>query len=584
MNEFQRVEHRPLQGFSNLSRRLGWAVVPVIAAGALSTAVAADSDDPILRLFLKKGMVTEAELQQLKAEAEASRTNTVSDLMLNLFLNKGLITQEEVDRTKAETAGVRARPTGPVEEAQPATLPAPESKWKLSKALKNIELFGDIRLRYESRSAEDPAGESIELDRFRYAVRLGLRGELFDDFYYGVRLDTGANPRSSWLTLGTAATASPSYQGPFGKSTAGINIGQAYLGWRGADWLEITAGKMSNPLYTTPMVWDGDLAPEGLVERFRHQVGKASLFATFGQFLYQDTNPTHAPSGYFGGSNFYPSVNGSESSLALLLAWQAGLEFQINKDVSFKVASVLYNYAGDGVNNTANLNVTAPGFSDVYVGQGATNGVAGFSAAAWSGYPSGRNGGFNANQTGLNDLLVLEIPWEVNFSLGGLRSRVYGDVAYNLGGSDRARAAYLVSNSPEAGAAQLGGIRPIPSAQTDQNHAYLVGMAVGNIGTVTGQVSKKNTWEARAYWQHVEQYALDPNLLDSDFFEGRANLEGVAAAVAYSLTDNLIGTFRYGYGWRINEDLGTGGSNGDMAQMNPIEHFNLLQVDFTLKF
>lgn len=84
--------------------------------------------------------------------------------------------------------------------------------------------------------------------------------------------------------------------------------------------------------------------------------------------------------------------------------------------------------------------------------------------------------------------------------------------------------------------------------QLNQSKAFQVGLAVGNnLGLVYGQSAKRGTWEARAYWQHVEQYALDPNLLDSDFFEGRGNLEGVYTAVAYSFTDALIGTIRYGY-------------------------------------
>ena len=96
--------------------------------------------------------------------------------------------------------------------------------------------------------------------------------------------------------------------------------------------------------------------------------------------------------------------------------------------------------------------------------------------------------------------------------------------------------------------------------------------------------SRKHAWEVRTYWQHIEQYALDPNLLDSDFFEGRANLQGFYAAAAYGLTDNVIGTIRYGYAQRINDKLGTGGSNQDIPQMNPISRYNIFQVDLTLRF
>jgi hypothetical protein len=104
------------------------------------------------------------------------------------------------------------------------------------------------------------------------------------------------------------------------------------------------------------------------------------------------------------------------------------------------------------------------------------------------------------------------------------------------------------------------------------------------MGLVNGSVSKKNTWEFRTYWQHVEQYALDPNLLDSDFFEGRGNMEGIYTALAYGITDNVIGTIRYGYASRINDKLGTGGSNLDIPQINPIHRYNLLHLDLTLRF
>ena len=41
------------------------------------------------------------------------------------------------------------------------------------------------------------------------------------------------------------------------------------------------------------MVWDPDLNPEGAAERFKYTVGNADFFANFGQFLYQDNNPSY---------------------------------------------------------------------------------------------------------------------------------------------------------------------------------------------------------------------------------------------------------------------------------------------------
>jgi hypothetical protein len=79
-------------------------------------------------------------------------------------------------------------------------------------------------------------------------------------------------------------------------------------------------------------------------------------------------------------------------------------------------------------------------------------------------------------------------------------------------------------------------------------------------------------------------YGADVNLNDSDFLEGRGNLEGFYSAFAYSITDNIIGTIRYGYGRRINRNLGTGGSNQDIPQINPVNNYNLMQLDLTWRF
>ena len=517
-------------------------ICAVLAAVGLA-AQAAETRDPLLELMVQKGMVTPDEAVKVRAEADALLTN-----------------------------------------AAPSFSQAP-SKWKISDAIKKLELFGDVRVRYEDRTMQDPHDAEIRLQRARYALRLGLRGDLFDDFYFGLRLETGPNGRSPWVTMGTSASSSSNYQGPFGKSTAGVNLGQAYIGGRFGDWLDVTVGKMPNPLYTTPMVWDSDLSPEGLVERFKYTVGHADFFATLGQFLYEDTNPTETAGGFFGGSNLYPSQNGGSSMPAFLLAWQAGLNYHFNTNVSVQVAPVLYNYAGQGANTTVSASQAGPGFNNVFVGQGATNGVNGVPAYGWSGYPSGYYAGFNANQTGINDLLVLEIPWEVNFKISKLNAKVFGDFAYNLEGSQRADKAYAAA-SGSSGFAQVGGVRPISSPQTGDVHAYQVGFALGNgdLGLVYGRTSKKHTWETRVYWQHIEQYALDPNLLDSDFFEGRGNLEGFYAAVAYAFTDNVLGTLRYGYASRINDKLGTGGSNQDIPQMNPVNRFQIIQADVTLRF
>jgi len=523
-------EQRRLFGWPPLRRAIG-----LLAFSCLAAAAQAQTNDLLLDLLVKKGIVSQNEAKELRVEAEKLKSESEALKTNNAFVSG--------------------------------------SKWKIGNAINSVELFGDVRFRYEGRDARTPTGGLLELDRYRYALRLGLRGDLASDFYYGLRLETAANPRSPWVTFGTSSSATGiPYQGPFGKGSAGLDLGQVYLGWRPNSAIDITVGKMPNPLFTTAMLWDTDINPEGAAEHFKYNIGPAEFFATFSQFLYQDDNPNIGTFGLY-------SPNGtSKSNLPFLMAWQGGVKYQLAKDLSFKAAGTLYNYLGHGTNNTTTAPLAGtPGFSDIYVGEGA-----GIPVVGASGYPAGSADGFSYNQTGINNLLILDFPVEVNFKLLKHQAKVFGEFAENLDGTDRARAAVAAAANPL--------IYPTPlhiPLQKDQYKAYQAGFAVGNgndLGLVYGTVLKKRTWETRVYWQHVEQYALDPNLLDSDFFEGRGNMQGLYAAFAYGFTDALIGTLRYGYASRIDSKLGTGGSNQDVPWVNPISHYQVVQLDLTLKF
>jgi len=482
------------------------------------------------------------------ALATTGAAQVTADALLNKLVERGILKADEAAELKEEGL----------------TNNAEANKFKLSNAIKSMELFGDLRFRYEYRSAQlgpetTHAGDYDTANRWRYALRIGLRGDLTDDFYYGLRLETSANPRSTWNSFGNASGGQSPYYGPFSKANNyTLYIGLAYLGWRPAPWLDVSIGRVPQPLYTTPMVWDSDYTPEGAVEKLKFTVGQADLFAAFGQYVYQDTTPGS-------GAAIIGGTPGTSDNNAYLMSWQAGVNYHINKDVSAKIAPVLYNYVGHGS--------TTAGFYGPFVGQGEPNGLQFTSLATSSSTLPGLAAG-SYNQTGINNLFIFELPEEVNFKLGSLDARVFGDFGVNLEGDQRARAAFNGAPGAFPAGVQLG-----------QDKAYQAGLAVGNnLGLAYGTTAKKGTWEARAYWQHVEQYALDPNLLDSDFFEGRGNLEGLYTAFAYSISDAVIGTVRYGWAERINKNLGTGGYNADLPLPNPVNKYQILQLDVTWKF
>ncbi len=581
-----------------IKRRAVWLtggslMAALLAAGpALGTEAAnpgSDSSELLLNLFIEKGYVSPAAAEKIKAEAEKRKAE------LDQYKAEAQALKTETEALQAQVVTLQSQSVA----SQTNLLPE-ISRSTSGSALGKMTFFGDVRLRYEDRAVEDPAGNKMDFQRSRYALRFGVRGDLPDDFNFGFRLETAANPRSPWVTLGTSSSASGPYQGPFGKSTDGINVGQIYLGWHPQDWVDLELGKLPNPLYTTPLIWDSDLNPEGAAEHFKYTVGEADLFATLGQFFYGDFNPSSASAGL--GVN---GLLGQNTQNIFMFAWQGGVNYHIGPDTSAKIAATLYNYMGLERSSVNSGTSSAPYFGDPYVGEGASyyyggpgrgyaSGYGGYSPGTQFNLPGYGSESYPFNQVGLNDLLVVDVPFEVNFKLAkNVAARVFGDFAYNLDGAQRAQAAasaysYVLSQQIQQGI----GIANSFAAQTHDVKAYQFGFGFGSTnfvsgpmqGVVYGTSDRKHAWEFRTYWQHIEQYALDPNLIDSDFFEGRENMQGIYAAFAYCFTANVYATVRYGYASRINNLLGTGGSNQDIPQMNPINSYNLLQLDLGVRF
>ncbi len=484
--------------------------------------------------------------------------------LLDLLVKKKLISDQEAEEVRAEL-------TKQVSETS-------SGKWKLSTPITEIELYGDIRLRYQYNGGQtddnSPLGAKAngvagkddwqERERERYRLRLGIRGTLADDWFFGIRFETNASERSTNVTFGDDTAGG---NGPFAKNSDTIGVGQAYLGYKGFHDVTLTGGKMPNPIVNTLMVWDPDISPEGLAEQWKHTYNfefgggglaaaetygkeggkgmvapaasepfklKLDLFVNFAQFVYDDANPenplgpratTTAQVGRVRGTQLIPNTD------AFLLAWQVGGRLTFPNNVFVQIAPTIYNYTGNG--DTFNIHYQG---GSPFV----TNAVS-----------------LAQNQTGINSLLIYDMPWEIGWKIGELPMHVFGDFAVNLEGDERARAA-------------------LHPDHTGENHAYQVGAGVG-------QLKQKHDWSIDVWWQHTEQYALDPNLTDDDIFDGRQNMEGVAIKAGYALSDAMIFSVSWNYGWRINNDLGTGGTPIAIA-INPLDQYQWFVADLNIKF
>jgi cell division protein FtsB len=445
-------------------------------------------------------------------------------------------------------------------------------KWKLSTSISEMELYGDVRLRYQYNGGETdntpvaPPGAGVagthdwqERERERYRLRVGLRGTLLDDWFFGLRLETNASNRSTNVTFGDdTSSSSTGGGGPFAKGSDVVYVGQAYGGYKGFPDFTFTAGRMPNPLLSTRMVWDPDINPEGLAEQWKHTwaIGggappppsfskdgknvappppsepwlKIDVFANFAQFVYDDSNPENplgarSTTTANGGTQLVPNTD------AFLLAWQVGAKFEFPHILYFQLAPTLYNYTSNG--DTFNIHYQG---GDPHLTNAAS---------------------LAQNQTGINSLLVFDVPAEIGWKAWGLPMRVYGDFATNFEGNERADAA-----------GQPG--------QGSQRYAYTLGLSVG-------QLKKKNDWQIDLWYQHAEQFALDPNLIDDDWFNGQLNIHGVGVTAAYNLSAAVNLTLNYGHGSWYNHNLGTGGSNVAIA-INPTDQYNFFTADLNVKF
>ena len=197
--------------------------------------------------------------------------------LLDALVKKGVLSDQEAESIRADETRDNAL--------------TPAGKLQLSDSVKSLTFYGDARLRYEylDETPQQPglggAGgaalghNASTTNRSRYRLRFGFDYTFSDHFSAGFELESN--------------TADDSANQSFGSEFAkfGINVGLIYLKWQPTDWLTLTGGKQKNPLYTTDLVWDPDINPEGGSEAaVFHPMDNLSIGFTGGQFIYADNN------------------------------------------------------------------------------------------------------------------------------------------------------------------------------------------------------------------------------------------------------------------------------------------------------
>jgi hypothetical protein len=376
---------------------------------------------------------------------------------------------------------------------------------------------------------------------------------------------TGVTTKSGTaLTGASAKTATVVNKVVYGDD---LFVGQVFLKYQPFDWLTIEAGKFRPNLVNTRMIWDADICPEGLGENFlwhfggnagAHGVagpagydkdGKESkivapapgisfdLFANFAQYVYDDAGFENTFNTFSASTDTFTQSPDNTSNW--LLGWQVGGKVNFTPTTYFQVAATYYNYTeGGSFSNTGFFNGDN---ALIIYNKNAVPALLTF------------------NQTSTNNLGIVDLPVEFGSRIGPVPFTIFGDFADNLYASERASNA----GHPDKG---------------NEGIAWQAGLSIG-------QIKHKGDWEIRGWYQKSEQYALDPNLVDDDIFDGRLNMEGFYIRATYALAEAVNFSLEYSNGHRIDSSLGTAGVGQlGTAPGFPLQSVNFIYASFGLKF
>ena len=442
--------------------------------------------------------------------------------IVDALVSKGVLTEEEGKLISK----------GAVSKAK-ADEKANKSRISVGSFIDNATMYGDIRGRYELRN-QDLASNGVNYDanRSRYKITLGVETKA-GNWYSDLAVAMGKGGRSDNVTFGDGYVGAD--PGMSTKDAQILYVKRAMFGWKPTEWLAVEAGRMKNPLYmVNAMVFDHDIVMEGLSEKLNYKMGETTLFANLGQWIYTG-------SGIAGND-----TQGTTSRQNMVLAFQAGLEQGFTDNLSAKGGIGYYDYTANGMN--------AKGVQQVsfvpYVGN--TDVTTATAAAA-----------------GVNDLAILDVLGELNYmATSNIGVRPYAEYAYNTLGSDRKKA---------AGASVVG--------LANDDSAWLVGISVGSAKDFKSFKAKKlskDDWNLNLWYQSVGTYALDPNAIDSDIFDGKLNMEGTSLKAQYNIEDNVALNFTGSWGDRKNSQYGTTYSKADIGHNGT--NYELYQFDVTYKF
>lgn len=380
--------------------------------------------------------------------------------------------------------------------------------------LDRISFYGDMRLRFENNAFGDgnaPAAvHNVDSDRYS-----DIKNTTEDRNRLRVRGRLGADVKvNDWLTGGLRITTgqlispvSPNQTQEISEGKYTIGLDRAFLKATPTDWLTLQGGRIANPFFYTDMLFDPDLAFDGVAATFSPKINDAwSSFTTVGAFPIDE-------------------IESSESNKAKdkwLYSLQTGIKWQSANKSNARLAIAYHDYRNvEGQANPTGSNIynaTLPAFRqkgnntfNIDTQNGGTSGLASPFALASK---------FElVNITGQVDLLTFD-PVHVTLT---------GDYVKNIG-----------FDHNEV-------LKRTGKDNADETDGYQLRLDVG-MNSFNGPASveiKPKDWQVSMGYKRIEADAVLDGFTDSDFHLGGTDAEGWLLAANYAIDKNAWLSARY---------------------------------------
>lgn len=397
---------------------------------------------------------------------------------------------------------------------------------------------GSLRLRYENDKF--PSGNPTPLsfnaengtnlsnttedrNRLRVRAQLGVKADVNDWMSAGIRMTTGG--------LNDPISPNQTQEASSAKYTIGFD--RAYLNAKVTPWLNVVGGRFANPWFSTDLVWDPDLAFDGLAASFTPKINDSwSAFATLGAFPIDE-------------------IEGSDTNKASskwMYGSQAGIKWTSANRSTAKLGVALYDFSNvEGISNGVNVGPNAPYNSTVPVFRTKGNSVFDINGNQISG---GELYGLSSKFRELNITAEVDLA-----TFDPVHVILTGDYVRNIGFDSKeiANRANLISAL-------------IPKKEVN---AYQFKLAVGMPKTYQAR-----DWQAFAAYKRLEADSVLDAFTDSDFYLGGTNAKGWILGGSYGIDKNAWLTARWFSADEITPRVALG---------NPLS-IDVLMLDLNAKF